>query len=420
MNNRLSIVAPFSLILLIAALSVGLTLGNYQYTSKNPGGNDFLSRWVGTRVFLTKGVSPYSQEATRQIQEMAYGREAKPGEDQMLFAYPFYTTLLIGPFAVIGDYAWARALWMTALEVMVILLTFVSISLTRWKVSLWFQAVLLLFSLLWYYGLRPIINGNPAVFVALFLALALLALRSNYDPVAGFLLAISTIKPQMVALIIPFVLLWAISQKRWTIVWTFLGSLILLIAGFAVFFPDWPIQNLRQILSYPTYTLPNTPGAILISWLPGVGKQLGWGITTLMIALLAVEWRNVLKKEFRWFLWASYLTLTVTNLIGFHTATENYVAMFPGLVLVLAVWDERWKRWGRWVGFVTILILLVGLWMIFISTIQFNDQPIQHPIMFFPLPVLLVVGLYWVRWWAIRPPRLFLEEFRESRIKEPL
>jgi len=137
------------------------------------------------------------------------------------------------------------------------------------------------------------------------------------------------------------------------------------------------------------------------------------------VALIFVEWRAALRKDFRWFLWTACITIVITNLIGIHTATENYIAMFPGLVLVLAVWDERWRRLGQWMGFILILVLLVGLWVLFISTIQFGGQPIQHPVMFFPLPVLLVGGLYWVRWWAIHPPRLFLEEFRESRVKEP-
>jgi hypothetical protein len=420
LNNRWSIVVPILSIVLASTILVGLTYANYQYTSNNPGGNDFLSRWVGTRLFLTRGISPYSEQVTRQIQLMAYGREATSGEDQMLFAYPFYTTIIISPFAVVGEYALARALWMTALEVMVILLTFISLSIARWKAPLWLMASLLLFSVTWYYGLRPIINGNPAVFVAVFLALAFMAVRANFDPLAGFLLAISTIKPQMIVLIIPFVLLWAISHRRWTLFWSFAGSLALLIAGFSVFYPDWPIQNIRQILSYPAYTLPNTPGAMLTAWLPGVGKQLGWGITILMVTLIFVEWRAALRKDFRWFLWTACITIAITNLIGIHTATENYVAMFPGLVLVLSIWDERWRKLGQWIGFITMLLLLVGLWLLFVSTIQFGDQPIQHPVMFFPLPVLLIAGLYWVRWWAIHPPRLFLEEFRDSRVKEPV
>jgi hypothetical protein len=32
----------------------------------------------------------------------------------------------------------------------------------------------------------------------------------------------------------------------------------------------------------------------------------------------------------------------------------------------------------------------------------------------FPLPLVLLIGLYWVRWWAVKPRRLLIEELRLS------
>ena len=396
---------------MILLLLIGLTYANYRYAAQNPGGNDFLSRWVGTRLFLTRGLSPYGEQATRQIHELAYGRDAKPSQDQMLFAYPFYSVIIVAPFALIAEFSLARALWMTVLEVSLILITFIGLSLSRWKISIWLLSTLLIFSLLWYYGLRPVINGNLAIIVALFIGLALLALHAELDSLAGFLLALATIKPQMVVLLIPLLFVWAISHRRWSIIGSFLGSLALLLAGFSLFVPDWIVQNLRQVLSYPTYTLPSTLQGIIANWLPGVGKQVGWGITILLVILLLLEWRSVAGKEFRWLLWTTSLTLVITNLIGIHTATENYVAMFLGLVLVFATWDERWQRFGRWLVLGCMVFLLIGLWFLFLKTLQVGDQPIQHPIMFFIFPVFLLLSLYWVRWWAVRPVRLFLEQF---------
>ncbi len=405
----------FAIGLLVLA---GLTYANYSYTTQNPGGNDFLSRWVGTRLFLTRGLSPYSPPVTRQIQETAYGRLARTGEDQMLFAYPFYTTLVVAPFALVGEYALARALWMTAAEMMLILIAISGISLCRWRLPAWLLAIVLLFAVLWYHGLRPVINGNPSVFVALFICLSLMAIRSEQDALAGFLLAMTTIKPQMMILFLLLIMLWSISHRRWGILGSFFGSLLLLVAGFSLFVPDWILQNIRQILSYPQYTLPGTPGAILMGWLPGVGKQLGWGITILMAIILLLEWRKVMGMEFRWLLWASCLTLVVTNLIGIQTATENYVGMFPALVLVFTLWEERWSHAGRWLVLASILGLFAGLWYLFIATLQVGDQPIQNPVMFFPLPVLLLGGLYWIRWWVISPPRVFLDQYRDASMWE--
>ena len=413
MKSRPTTALIGGLFILAVLVLAALTYVNYGFTGQNPGGNDFLSRWVGTRLFLTRALSPYSEQVTEQIHEMAYGRDARAGEDQMLFAYPFYTTLVIAPFALVGDYAMARALWMTALEVCLVLIATSGLALCRWRLPAWLLGLLLLFALLWYHGLRPVINGNPSIVVTLFIVLALWSIRSGHDPLAGFFLAMATIKPQMVVLLIPLLLMWSISHRRWGIVVSFLGSLALLIATFTLFVPDWILQNIRQILSYPRYTLPSTPGAILSVWMAGVGKQLGWGITIVLSIVMLWEWLHVMGKDFRWLLWTSGLTLVITNVIGIPTATENYIAMFPALILVFSIWDERWQGVGRGLVVAIMLILLAGLWYLFVSTIQPGDQPIQNPVLFFPLPLLLLCSLYWVRWWAIRPPRVMADLLRD-------
>ncbi len=75
-------------------------------------------------------------------------------------AYPLYSVIVFLPFALVGDFALARALWMTALEAGIIGLTLVSLRLARWRLNPILLVLLFLFSLFWYHGLRPLINGN--------------------------------------------------------------------------------------------------------------------------------------------------------------------------------------------------------------------------------------------------------------------
>ena len=65
---------------------IGLTLANYRFAVQNPGGNDFLVHWVGTRALLVDGISPYSDETALRIQRMAYGRPAREGEHELRVA----------------------------------------------------------------------------------------------------------------------------------------------------------------------------------------------------------------------------------------------------------------------------------------------------------------------------------------------
>jgi hypothetical protein len=413
LESRRTTLALILIILLCVLVLGGLTYVNYRFAVENPGGNDFLSRWMGTRMLLTRGWSPYSNETTREIHIMVYGRAAKPDEDQVLFVYPLYSIILMFPYALIADYPLARALWMTTLEVSLVIITLLGISLSRWQIPRWMMVLLAIFSVSWYHGLRPIINGNPSILVALSITLAFFAIYKQMDALAGFLLALTTIKPQMIVLVLLLVMIWCISHRRWTILWSFLGSLVILVVATSLIIPDWVIQNLRQILSYPDYTLAGTPGAIFRMWLPGVGRQLGWGLTIFLSLVMIWEWRAAIGKEYRWFLWTAYLTLVITNLIGIRTATANFVVMFPALIMIFAFWEKRWGRIGRLMVISSVVVLFIGLWWLFLRTLIQGDQPIQHSIMFFPYPLFVLLGLYWIRWWAVRPRRMFIDQLRE-------
>lgn len=343
---------------------------------------------------------------------MAYGKAADEGQDKMLFVYPFYSILIYAPFSLIGNYALARGLWMTVLQIALLLIAGSSLSLTKWKPPSWLLTLILIFSLLWYHGFRPTINGNGSIMVALFIVLALISMRNDRDIAAGGWFALSTIKPQMVVLVIPLAIFWAIARRRWLFVISFFSTMGLLLAVFSALIPNWIVQNLNQVLAYPGYTLSGTPGEIFTEWMPGIGERLGWFLTIILIVVLLIEWRFSLGQDFTWFYWTTCLTLVITNLIGIRTATENYIAMFAVLILVFSLMVKRWKRYGGWLIMLNMLVLFIGLWAIFLFTIQYRDQPIQTSILFFPLPVYLILTLYWLRWWAIRPPRVLLDQLR--------
>ena len=321
------------------------------------------------------------------------------------------------PFALIGDYTLARALWMTLLEAALIGMAFICLRMNTWKIQTWMLAIYLLFTLLWYHAVRPLINGNAVILVAVFIAGAFEAIRQGRDEVAGVLLALSTIKPQVVVLIIPFVIFWSITVRRWRVLIWLLIALVILSISAMIFVPDWPLQNLREVLRYPGYNPPGTPGAAISTWWPVLGTRLGWGLTIILGIVLIVEGYLVRGKDFRWFRWTACLTLVISQWIGIQTDPGNFIILFIPLVMIFATWEERWgvKR-GRTVVLMCILILFVGLWAIFLSTVEYGDQPQQDPIMFFPLPFITVFGLYWVRWWAIRASKFLIEALRSSEI----
>jgi hypothetical protein len=63
-QNRNQTFKYVALVILVIGTIVGLTWVNYQFSSQNPGGNDFLARWNGAHEWLIHGNNPYSDQVS--------------------------------------------------------------------------------------------------------------------------------------------------------------------------------------------------------------------------------------------------------------------------------------------------------------------------------------------------------------------
>ncbi len=410
-NSTLTIVL---LILLGSGLFAVLVWGNLLFAQQNPGGNDFLVHWMGTRSFFEDGLSPYSDEVALRIQNMVYGRAAQAGEHELRVAYPLYSVIVFSPFALIRDYEMARAVWMAVLEAGLILMAFLTLNLVRWRPMPFILGLFLLFSVFWYHALRPVILGNAVILVALGLVAALLAIRAGHDELAGILLGLTTIKPQVVLLVIAFILLWALNKRRGKIVIWFLITIGFLVGLATLLIPDWILQNLREILRYPEYNPPGTLAAALEALIPQGGRRLGQVISGITAVIVLLEWFIHRKSDFRGFLWTVCLTLNASFWIGLQTDPGNFIVAYPAVVLTFAIWIERWQHGGVILAMVGMVVLFAGIWAIFLNSVEMNYQPVQSPVMFLPLPLVLFFLLYWNRWWAVRPPRVWFDLLQQS------
>ena len=401
-----------ALIILVIAVLIGLTWTNYRFAQLSPGGNDFLARWMGAHLWVVDGISPYDERVSLASQQAIYGHPAdiSAGEDKNHFVYPLYSMLFFAPFGPL-DYTLARALWMTLTEVSLFLLAIVSIRLADWRVSLLKSIALILFTLLWYHGVRTVIIGQFAGLNALIIALALLLIMQKQDFIAGLLLALSTAKPQMVFLLLPFTLLWALTSRRRDVAGGMLVGLAILLGASLALMPDWPLQWLRQLVDYPSYTSRiGSPLSVIANYTPAISRQVNIFLMTLTLGYLLLEWVLALGKDQHWFRWTAFMTIVITNLVAYRTATTNFMMMLPALFLIFALWEARWRIGGRIAVWVSLVVLGLGSWALFLSTVRGNEE---QAIMYLPFPIFCLVGLWWVRWWAIRSQRGLLKDMAE-------
>ncbi len=317
MNQSRNDFVKYSLLfILIILVLAGLTWINYRFADQNPGGNDFLARWNGAHEWLVNGNNPYSDKVSEVAQRMIYGRMADPstGEDVAHFVYPLYSMLFFAPFALM-EYTLARALWMTLLEIAIVAITFLSLRLSKWKLSPPGLIAILLFAILWYASVRTIILGQFSGINALLIIFGLLCIKNDRDRLAGVIFALSTSKPQMSYLLIVFVVVWAIRSGRHQIWASFLLSMAVMIGVGWLLLPGWPIDWLRQILNYPAYTdRIGSVVSVLAGITPGIKEPLSRGLMAVFYVYLLFEWLRTRGNDVPAFLWTAYITLSCHQL----------------------------------------------------------------------------------------------------------
>lgn len=350
-------------------LIVDIGVAHAFLTQGQPGATDFYSRWMGARAYFQQGLSPYSDEVSRQIQAGIYGRPLRPGEDLYLFVYPFYIVLVIAPLTLL-PYPWAAAVWLVMLQVSLAGALFLALDLYRWRPPPSLIALLGLWTLLFYPHWRGLLLGQLVILVLLFLILTLWTLSQRRDGLAGVALAFTTIKPQSVFLVIPLLLLWAVSQRRWRFVGAFAFTLGALVATSFLMQPGWLADFLQQTLAYPAYTA--YPPYLLTSatWvlahvaLPTLGT---WGEIGIMLALLAVlawAWWREACSGWASFHWTLGLTLVVSQLAVPRTATPNYIVF---LLPFIALFHSLYRRAGMAATSAALLALFLGPWGVFLA-----------------------------------------------------
>lgn len=364
------------------------------FTRHNPGGNDFYPRWAGGCALLRSGLDPYSAEATIMIQEGIHGRPARPGEDQAAFAYPLYVLAVTWPTCLSNDFAIVQAAWMTLLIHVTVLGTAIARDTAGWKPSKWVWFFALPWAVLFYPNARAILLGQLSLFVFLFLMLMLFAIVRGMDFVAGALLAASTIKPQMVIMIVPWILWWSVWRKRYRIPLGFCAALLALAGSAAMLQPDWIAGFFRQLGQYPSYTEFGSAIWIMTTYYLQTPRLVEIVLTILVsggLLYAAWHWR---QAEVGKMLWVSSLMLVGTHMIAPRTATTHFATYLLALFMILELWRQRSGRIGEAYGVLLLLILLVGTWTLFILTVEGIQE---SAINYLPVPFAMLLALLALR-----------------------
>lgn len=377
--------------LLFLALVTGQSWATYRlFTSHFPGGNDFYSRWANGCALIWTGENPYSDEVTLRTQIGMYGRPAQPGEDLAAYSYPLYALFFFWPLCFIRTYALVQAVWTTLMLYTLLAGVVLTVRVARWRPPAWLWGFTLVWAVFNYPHARAIILGQMATLVFLALAATLWALERERDDVAGALLAVATVKPQMSFLLVPWVLWWAAWRRRWGVWKGFALTVAVLVGVSCLLVPTWVADFVQDLRNYEVVA--GAANYRSLTWIVthyflGLGPVAETaGVAAFALYALLEAWRGR-RAEWGGFFWTTGLLLVLSHFIAPRTATTHYTL----LLLPLCVWFERLQRCLRRGGAVLVagveVALLVGQWVIFLATIQGSYETAS---VYLPFPLLML------------------------------
>ena len=333
---------------------------------QRPRGNlsDLYPRWVGTRELLMNHRDPYSPEVTREIQAGYYGRALEPDrpgdpKDQQRFAYPLYVVFLLAP-AIHAPFPAVQATFLWLLVVVTAASVLLWLRVVDWRPSWTTVAVFMLLTL----GSFPAVQGlklqQLSLLVNGLLAICLVLFTGGQLFLAGVLLAVTTIKPQLTVPLVAWLLLWALSRwrERQAFVWGFALTMSALLGGAQLLLPGWIARFREGLIAYRQYT-GGAQSALEVLITPFWGQFLD---AALLVALFGLCWhsrRAALKS--REFALTTSLVLAVTVVIIPMVAPYNQLLLLPALFLLVRDWDHLWRR-QIWLVRRTVEFLLLWPW----------------------------------------------------------
>lgn len=374
-----------------------------------PRGNlsDLYPRWLGARELLLHRVDPYSPQVTREIQAGYYGRALDPArrydpKDQQGFAYPVYVAFLLAPFLRL-DFSLVRLGFTWVLAGLILATVLFWVKALRWHLSLSGKIVFILLVIGSFPAAQALKLQQLTVLVSAMLAAATAAIAAGWLSLAGLLLAISTIKPQLVLPLLVYLLIWVVGDwpRRWPLLASFTLTLASLWAAGEWVLPGWVGKFIAALAAYRQYTGEVSSLTMLLTPAGGVIATVA-----LLGGLIILGWKlRRAPAPSRAFGLMTALVLSVTVVVIPTPSPYNLLLLLPAVIELI----RDWRRLARAPAVTRVLYLLAAgliLWpwlaTLYLSLASFLEAPVVaqrgwtlplYTLLFIPIAVIALLGI---------------------------
>ena len=322
--------------------------------------SDLYERWAGTRLVLRDRANPYDDSVTKEIQKGIYGHplSASSELDPRGFAYPAHVMLLVAPLARLPFDVAATIFSVILYTTAICLLPLFMFDLGQtWSRESKWIATFVLFSS--FQLVLALYVQQFTILVLFAIAAGLACLKKHHLVSAGILFALSTIKPQLVALILGWLALWSITRwrARYRLLVSFLASMTVLVVAPEFLVSGWLKKWLAAASVYLQYQNRKLPAAWL---LPGTLATVVTAAAVLPALVLLWQLRDAGPDEERFgFAVAVALAATLLVVPVWPALQYNQLLLIPAVLAIVGHWPDKRRR-VQW-RLSTLALAMLGL-----------------------------------------------------------
>lgn len=400
-------ISQYLILSLIFASLAAAAFASMFVMQRIPFEDHFVLNWAAGRAWLLEGINPYDEaEILQRAEEAIVGSDflaILPAETVQL--NPFLNMVFYLPFSLI-PYQISRMLWVMTLTIGVLLIGYLSLLIANWKITATSKIIILLAGLLWIPGIATIITGQLSPIVILLLLISLYLFLQGQDNAAGFILALTSGSFYITGLVIILFITYAIIKRRWSLITAYGAGLAFLIIVSLLLIPTWPRDWLIIVVeNYENLNLVQTPLMTLASLLPGIEDFLSILLHIIFGTFYIFLLIRLRSKSERIFVWNALAVLVVVSLLNIRGSAAHLFLLLPAILLVFRFLTERLGLFGRIITWIFIVLLVTIPWYASLP-VEMITVSSSLSTMVIWLPILVIIGMNWIRWWAVKIPKL--------------
>ena len=308
--------------------------------------SDFYPRWYGARELLIHHRDPYGDAVNREIQMAFYGKELDPSlpedrQDQQRFAYPLYFVFFVAPMVGM-EFHTARIVFWWVLAVCAAVNVLLWLRFLRLRLSPLALAALFALALTSIPVIQDLSILQPLLLAACFIAGASAAAVSGNLFLAGALLAVATIKPQICLFPIAWFALWVCSdwKQRRSLFWGFTITLATLLLASECLLPGWVIRYPSVLRAYAEYTKATS---FLGTLLPSPWDWLVKILVLITVAEFCWRVRRQPADSPAFAVAVSLVLMLTVTVVPAMVQPFNQILLLPAVLVVIRNWKELWQ-----------------------------------------------------------------------------